>query len=185
MLTGGADILPEHYGEEPILGTYHNPNRDKYEVEYYNIAVKRGIPIIGICRGAQLLCALAGGKLVQHVTGHGQDHMIDTIDGKRFPMSSLHHQMMRPENTEHVLIGWTKGISKCYLVHPGEEYEGRFLRPQGVEAYGHEIGEKVEPEIVYFAKNRGLAIQGHPEMMDPDSEGVAYCNRLVKEYLLK
>ena len=95
MLTGGADILPEHYGEPPHYTTYHSPHRDAYEKPYINQFIKAGKPILGICRGAQFLCAIAGGKLVQDCTGHGSSHNVHTFDGKVLRTSSLHHQMTR------------------------------------------------------------------------------------------
>lgn len=171
MFTGGADILPSHYGEKSGPSTYCSPSRDRGEIECYNVAISRNIPIIGICRGAQLLCALSGGKLVQDVTGHGRGHTVETDDGQVLAMSSLHHQMMRPEGTDHKLIAWSSHISRHYKGQDGEEL------------YGQEGLEK-EPDIVYFAKNRGLGFQGHPEMMPDNHPTVDYCNRLVKKYLL-
>jgi hypothetical protein len=182
MLTGGSDILPSHYGEKPGSHTYTNPKRDKYEVAAVEFAKSRNLPIIGICRGAQLLCALAGGKLVQDVTGHTSGHLIFTIHdgtdkGRKgidadipFYMTSLHHQMMRLENTKHQLIGWSDGLSSRYL---GQDDQ---------ELYGHPL--KQEPEIVYFEELRGLAFQGHPEMLPVHNPTVHYCNQLVKDYLL-
>lgn len=170
MLTGGEDVNPATYGEPAGRFTYFT-DRDAYEIKAFNAAQKKGIPTIGICRGAQILCAFAGGSLVQHVTGHVGRHPIITDEGKTLVMSSLHHQMMRPENTEHKLIAWTpKALSDCYL--DGRDME---IYPKGLDK---------EPEIVYFPKIKGLAIQGHPEMLPEDHPTVAYCNELVRQYLL-
>lgn len=169
MLTGGEDVNPATYGE-PVGRFTHFSNRDAYELTAFKAAQAKGIPTIGICRGAQLLCALAGGSLVQHTTGHKRAHPIVTKDGETYVMSSLHHQMMRPEKTEHVMIAWSKeALSSCYLDGNNEEI------------YGHE--KPLEPEIVYFPKIKGLAIQGHPEMLPVNHPTVEYCNRLVREYL--
>ncbi|MBO4768655.1 MAG: gamma-glutamyl-gamma-aminobutyrate hydrolase family protein, partial [Bacteroidales bacterium] len=57
VMTGGADFDPlAYYGEEPIreLGTVE-PNRDDFDVKLVRAAVKRGIPVLGICRGEQLM----------------------------------------------------------------------------------------------------------------------------------
>lgn len=184
MLTGGADILPSHYGEHRQAGTYCNGGRDKYELELYTLAQEKGIPTIGICRGAQLLCALAGGKLVQDVTGHVGTHAMHCVDGVKRDMSSLHHQMMRTEGTDHVLLGWTVGRSKHYHGDPDKEngygQEVYPFRPGGAAADPYHI----EPEVIYFKKNKGFGIQGHPEMMRPDHPTVLWCNQLVKEYIL-
>lgn len=169
MLTGGEDVNPATYGEPAGRFTYFT-DRDAYELDAFKTAQARGIPTIGICRGAQFLCAMAGGSLVQHVTGHTRGHPIVTKDGEEYVMSSLHHQMLRPEKTEHVMIAWSKeALSTCYLDGNNQE------------VYGH--AKPREPEIVFFPKIKGLGIQGHPEMLPMNHPTVAYCNKLVREYL--
>src|ERR1700744_3795301 len=94
---GGADITPERYGEQPGKRTYCSPAKEKQEVEDFKIAQSLGKKCLGICRGLQLLCTLAGGKLIQHISNHGGcEHTIDTFDGNRVKVNSLHHQMVNP-----------------------------------------------------------------------------------------
>jgi putative glutamine amidotransferase len=173
MFTGGEDISPTLYGEKH--GKYTggtSSRRDSEEVYYFKEARDRNLPIIGICRGAQLLCAMAGGKLVQHIKHPGR-HMIHTDDGKKFLMNSLHHQMMMPLNTKHRLIAWTEHLSPFHLDGDGNE-----LNP---------FPDGREPEVVYFEDIKGLGIQGHPEWMEPEMAQVAlpYFNNLVKELWFK
>jgi gamma-glutamyl-gamma-aminobutyrate hydrolase PuuD len=165
VIWGGADISPTIYGEEPN-GSHAGVElsvRDKVEVAVCEAAIEKGIPIIGICRGAQLLCALAGGKLYQDVGGHHGDHTIITDSGEEHITSSIHHQMMDinglPQN-EVKLIAWTKDIR------------------------APEVMGAVEPEIVYFPRIKGLAIQGHPEFMSSRDPFVGYCRDLVNQYLV-
>jgi gamma-glutamyl-gamma-aminobutyrate hydrolase PuuD len=171
VLWGGEDISPSLYGEKPNKHTWATDslgNRDEIEVKLALRAIEMGIPIIGICRGAQLMCALSGGKLVQHVTNHSNgNHKIITKDNKELSTSSLHHQMMYPFNVPHELIAKSKlNLSNKYL---GEEEK--------------EINVEYEPEIVYFPTTKSLAIQGHPEYMDERTQFVRYCQQLVEEYL--
>ena len=73
ILHGGADISPSLHNKKAAPWTHANdyPSpRDKAEVALAQRAIAPNIPIFGICRGAQLLTALAGGTLVQHVNGH-------------------------------------------------------------------------------------------------------------------
>jgi putative glutamine amidotransferase len=68
ILGGGADIDPESQGVEPhpeTVGT--NPDRDKFEIALALGAVKRGIPLLGVCRGMQVLNVACGGTLDQHI----------------------------------------------------------------------------------------------------------------------
>jgi putative glutamine amidotransferase len=80
MLTGGGDVDPELYGEQPN-GTFEpaEAGRDAYEIELSRAAVKSGIPFLAICRGMQVLNVAMGGTLVQdiptQVTG-ALDHSI-------------------------------------------------------------------------------------------------------------
>lgn len=180
---GGADISPTIYGEPvgPRTGaTAELSMRDQIEVEACKAAIDAGIPIIGICRGAQLLCALAGGKLIQDVQNHaGPDHAITTNDGRSIITSSLHHQMMYPWDVEHDLIAWSsEPRSHSYV---GVDV-GRMRHI--TDALGIEIAV-MEPEVVYFPTIKGLAIQGHPEFMDADCAFVQYCMELVRKYFLK
>ena len=105
--------------------------------------------------------------MYQHVEGHaGGNHRISTPSGVEYVTSSLHHQMMNlhdlKKDEDYKLIAWSSS-------HLSEAADGV-------------IGE--EPEIVWFPKIKGLAIQGHPEFMHPDCDFVAYTRRLVKEYML-
>ena len=65
---GGADISPELYGQEPLPQTYFDEDRDTHEIWAYNKCVTSKIPMFGICRGAQFLHAMNGGKLWQDVS---------------------------------------------------------------------------------------------------------------------
>ena len=124
---------------------------------------------MGLCRGAQLACALAGGSLIQHVDNHGGGrHEVVNKDGEVFETTTCHHQMMNPWEIDHELIAWAApSRSEQYIV----QYEELINMP-------------VEPEVVFFPKIKALAIQGHPEWMQSSEPFVQYCLNLVKERLL-
>lgn len=67
VLSGGADIDPEYLGEEALEGVSINPRRDGKELMLVRLAVDRQIPVLGICRGIQVLAAALGGKLYQDI----------------------------------------------------------------------------------------------------------------------
>ncbi|MBO7049060.1 MAG: gamma-glutamyl-gamma-aminobutyrate hydrolase family protein [Bacteroidaceae bacterium] len=67
VLSGGADIDPEYLREEPLDCVSVNPRRDAQELLLVHLAVDRQIPVLGICRGIQVLTAALGGKLYQDI----------------------------------------------------------------------------------------------------------------------
>jgi putative glutamine amidotransferase len=71
LVTGGADIEPARYGAapDPRLGPIR-PERDATELAALDAAARRGLPVLGICRGAQLLAVARGGSLHQHLPDH-------------------------------------------------------------------------------------------------------------------
>ncbi len=68
LLSGGSDLHPSYYGEEPLPELdIVIPERDEFEVALLKAALRRGIPIFGICRGMQVLNAALGGTLYQDI----------------------------------------------------------------------------------------------------------------------
>jgi putative glutamine amidotransferase len=68
ILGGGADIDPESHGAEAhpeTIGT--NPDRDRFEIALALGALERGLPLLGVCRGMQILNVACGGSLDQHL----------------------------------------------------------------------------------------------------------------------
>lgn len=170
VLTGGADISPSIYNQKvgkTDAGELPS-KRDKYEINLVRAAVQEGIPIVGICRGAQLLCALAGGSLWQDVKGH--EHISHAIlyKGEELMSNSVHHQMMIPPADAEVLA------TTKIVLSPQKWGEDRDTPVEDTSP---------EPEIVYFPGIKALGIQGHPEWMGQGSPFVKLTNQLIKEYL--
>ncbi len=189
LLWGGSDIHSSYYNEEPISNNQCgiNPSkRDMVEWRAMLYAKANNIPIIGVCRGAQFMCAFDGGRIIQHVTGHvnGPHDMtcIKSVNGEygdetmSITTTSCHHQMMYPYEIPHRLLAWSSdALSKCYLSNPKDKTADKMFDL---------MADKPEPEIVYFPRIRGLGIQGHPEWAQVNSPFVEYCNQLVVDFLL-
>jgi putative glutamine amidotransferase len=74
VLQGGADISPLAYGEEPQKPEWAgDPLRDRYEIELVRAFTSAGKPVLGICRGAQLINVALGGTLHQDIAAHRSD----------------------------------------------------------------------------------------------------------------
>jgi len=171
ILHGGGDISPSLYGSKKSKRGYgfDDPtDRDLLEWEMITQAVKMGIPIVGICRGAQMLCAFDGGTLTQHITGHqGSDHrIIDTRTDQVLIANSCHHQMMNVKD----------GHKNLTLAHTIGEVTGYDDNDKAFTIIN-------VPEVVYFPLLKAIGIQGHPEWM-PGSLFTRYCSNLIKDFLL-
>jgi putative glutamine amidotransferase len=70
LLSGGPDVDPARYGDDYIHpATYGiDPDRDQFEIDLFDAALRRDIPVFGICRGIQLMIVALGGTLIQDVS---------------------------------------------------------------------------------------------------------------------
>ena len=177
IFTGGDDVSPALYGCAPHPKTVCELPRDTEELRAFR-EIRPDQLALGICRGAQLLCVLCGGLLVQHCENHfikeGTHEMTD--GAARYPITSTHHQMMYPFRlppSEWEMLCWAENRT-------GGAAEGEGIDPAVLAARG-------EPEIVVFHR-RGLppclCVQGHPERMI-GTPTAAFINRLIRRYLPK
>jgi len=170
VLHGGADIATSLYNAKVGMSQADElpSRRDALEMALVRVAVTKKIPILGICRGAQLLCAMQGGSLWQHVQGHqhGQHELI--FNGKSYVTNSCHHQMMIPPESAEVLA-YAPLISK-------KKWKDGKTDPIIVS-------EEKEPEIVFFPHIKAIGVQGHPEWLNSKDDLNIITNQLVGELL--
>jgi putative glutamine amidotransferase len=113
LLPGGWDVDPSNYGEnkDEKVGPV-DPELDETELRLFHEAREREIPVLGICRGQQVINVAMGGSLVQHledhdVQGHGRSHLAHTIEvdpeselgqaalEHKVRVNSFHHQAVK------------------------------------------------------------------------------------------
>ena len=186
VFTGGADVDPALYAEPKHKATNSKLERDMREAAVFQMCVDNKIPMVGICRGAQLLTVLAGGKLVQHVGGHtgAGMHKISVKDFagliQGYTVNSLHHQMMYPFNLHkrnYKLLGYSCGVGQIFDGFPAIEDKLKHFTGAGSEV-------TIEPEIVMYPRIKALCFQFHPEMLQQDSESVSMFQQMVAFYSL-
>jgi putative glutamine amidotransferase len=176
VLTGGGDVLPSLYGQEAHGATCGvDPARDVTEELAIELAMKRGLPILAICRGIQVLNVALGGTLIQDIpTQHaapegcppvvhsGRDHEVRVEPG------SLLHKMWGREaatvNSTH---------------HQAVDRLAAGLRPIAWAPDG--IIEAVE----LIAGDSVLAVQFHPEKLAAREEGMLKLFRWVVDRAAK
>ncbi|WP_153175932.1 gamma-glutamyl-gamma-aminobutyrate hydrolase family protein, partial [Streptomyces sp. E2N171] len=107
VIAGGPDVEPVRYGAEPDPRTGPPARaRDAWELALIRAALEQGVPLLGICRGMQLLNVALGGTLVQHIDGHAEvpgvfgRHPVKPVPGTRYAeavpeetsVPTYHHQ---------------------------------------------------------------------------------------------
>ena len=152
VLTGGIDVDPARYGQDPHAETdTPQPLRDDWEAALAQGAIERGLPLLGICRGAQVLNVVRGGTLHQHVPdvvgheGHRQGQAVFLANDVRTEPGSLLASVIGES-----LAG------QCYH-HQAVDVVGDGLVVSARDAAG--VVEALELPDHPFA----LAVQWHPE----------------------
>jgi putative glutamine amidotransferase len=159
MLAGGADIDPTSYGEPAHPETVDTvPERDRFEIALVRAAIERDLPVLGICRGMQLINVAYGGTLLQHLPerfGHhehlrvagtfdGADHDVDLIEGSLAARAA----------------GETHHATKSHH-HQGVDRLG-----EGLQISGNSAMDGL-PEAIEMPNRRFvLGVQWHPEADD-------------------
>jgi putative glutamine amidotransferase len=149
VLSGGTDIDPALYGAAPDPHVYApEPARDRFELGLIDLAVEDDVPILGICRGAQLLNVWAGGTLRQHVPEHAR---YDTAAGDPVDVA-----MIQPGTRLHDLCGDRVAINSLH-------HQTIDRLPDGWRVAA--VGGDGEIEALEWPGHDVLAVQWHPELM--------------------
>ena len=176
VLQGGADINPAAYGETELRPEWAGDRtRDMYEMELLHEFLECGKPVLGICRGAQLINVAMGGALYQDI------------------------QSQLPESTEHLAEAYDRHVHGVVL-EPGGLLERRLGSPaeckvisihhQGIRTLGRELivearaeGDGMIEAIRGTGRNFLLGLQWHPEFRRPGDEGILDCLPLLEAFL--
>ena len=150
VLTGGADIEPSRYGRENTASDTE-PARDAVEFTLLEMALSREIPILGICRGFQLINVHAGGTLHQNVPSHARYDLA--------PSAVAHGVAIESGTALHGLLGSEHQVNSLH--HQTADEIGDGLRVVAIADDG-------TPEAIEISDARVLAVQWHPEMMNHD-----------------
>jgi putative glutamine amidotransferase len=156
VLAGGADIDPAAYGEEAhpeTLGTV--PERDTFEIALTRRAFERDLPVLGICRGMQLMNVARGGTLLQHLPESHGHH-----EHRRNPGSfdgADHDVRLQDGSLAARAAGETTHGTKSHH-HQGVDRLG-----EGFEVTGWSTLDEL-PEAIELPGSRfALGVQWHPE----------------------
>ena len=165
LFTGGQDVAPELYGEKDTTGTVVSiPERDKLETLLLKKALQADKPILGICRGLQLLNVFLGGTLWQDLPSQ---HPSDIVHRQGKPYDAPTHQVTLKGDLRTLLCKETLEVNTLH--HQAIKALGSDLIPMAVAPDG--IIEAAQMTSKHFV----WAVQWHPEYMfktDADSLGI-------------
>lgn len=165
VFTGGSDVHPSLYGEAEFPHCHYSIERDIRERTWFNLGRNNDLKMIGICRGAQFLNVMSGGRLWHDVDNHGRSHeIVDISSGKRYQnIISTHHQMMIPAPTGEVLATAKVANNKK---RPGFEWNRGTIpnvsfMTKGAD--GQPDPTVMDIEAVWYEDTQCLCYQPHPE----------------------
>lgn len=156
LFTGGEDVSPSFYNEEPrmVIGPT-SPERDQSEIRLMKEAMKQSKPILGVCRGMQLINVVMGGSLYQDLSEN--------------PNITIQHvQKTRPHHPTHTLI-----------VEEGSHLSQIYNTGDYVNSFHHQVLKEIAPGLIvtawshdqvpeaieYFEDGQSiLGLQWHPEL---------------------
>jgi len=177
VLSGGVDISPESYGEEPLkpewTGDY---DRDQYEIELFHTALERQKPVLGICRGHQLINVALGGTIYQ-----------DTVTQNE--QAKIHRDAELYDELAHVVR--IEPDSVLAGIFPSQT-EGRInsVHHQAVKDLGKDLSVQARSipdniiESIWLEKDNhyALGIQWHPEWV---SDSVFLSSKKIRDHFFE
>lgn len=155
LLTGGHDVDPSLYGEEPAGAGPVCPARDAVERKYFDKAMSVDLPVFGICRGLQFINAVLGGTLYQDIPSQFGN---DICHGRPAPGGVCTHKANVLKNTPLYALFDTEKIVVNSYHHQGVRTLAPGLRPCAIAEDG--LVEAIfAPHKTYVR-----AVQWHPEL---------------------
>jgi putative glutamine amidotransferase len=159
LLSGGADLDPALYAQEPHATTLVEAERDALELEAWRAARERGLPVLGICRGFQAINVFSGGSLLQDLEGH---------TSPAYPAPEAHSHSLRLDPT--CRLARILGEAEPAVELEVNTYHHQAVRPAdlapGLRAAGvspHPSGDLVEALESADPGTWIIGLQSHPE----------------------
>lgn len=187
VLQGGVDMSPRHYGEEPLRPEWSgDAARDQYEMELIRLCLDADKPVLGVCRGAQVLNVALGGSLYQDIaTQHEAGHVHRNWD-------------IYDQHGHAVAVEPGSRLARWYGFSGAEPVQARTnsVHHQGVKRLGRDLvveARSVPDGIVEAMRYEGrvngrqpfaYGVQWHPEFMQQDrGPGLLDSRTLLRAFL--
>lgn len=170
LLTGGADIAPDRYGEPAVHQESYgiDPARDAHETDLIDRFLEAGKPVFGICRGIQIIGVRFGGRLIQHIPDYlaGRGAAAEKeIHRKKDTYDVMHDLNWLNRSRLAAALDYVAAVNSSHhqAVHPlftGKGLTVSALSPAGI----------VEALECFEGKAPLVAVQWHPEQLPPQHD---------------
>lgn len=177
VLQGGVDVAPGSYGEEPLRPEWSGDRiRDAYELALLHVFIEHKKPILGVCRGAQLLNVAMGGTLYQDITTQMTGARVHR-DWEVYERN-VHELTIEPGGHLSALYPDVKRARVCSVHHQGVKDLGRDL---DIEARSADDG------VIEAIRRRGqpwvFGVQWHPEWHPMNDASLLDGGPLLRSFL--
>lgn len=167
LITGGGDISPSEYGSEVSANLMDvDPDRDSFELTIFREARAADLPILGICRGVQLIAVGSGGRLTQDLVSAGfANHWHEKSQGE-----PVHEVRTAPGSLAEHVVGSVIAVNSIHHQAVAEVGEGCWISGRSPDG----VAETLEGRHI-------LGVQWHPErMLTRDSRNLRAFSWLVE-----
>jgi len=176
VLQGGADVSPQTYAETATRPEWNGDRaRDMYELELLHEFVEAGKPVLGVCRGCQLINVAFGGSLYQDIASDVPDaieHVNELYDSHYHPIS------------------FPQGSSLAALFKPQAEYMVNSIHHQAVKELGRDVtveavsgNDNIVEAIRYRKAPFVVGVQWHPEFHRAGGPELMDCTPILDSFL--
>lgn len=165
IIPGGPDVAPVYFGEEPIPANGRTcASRDVFELDLIRAAIKAGKPILGICRGCQIINIALGGNVYQDLAAQKEGDCLQHAQ-RAWGAEPSHHVQIEPGSSLFQTFGAEAYVNSRH--HQAVNRLGDGLRAtaissdgviEGIEGTAEGVGDQI------------VAVQWHPENMWPEYE---------------
>jgi putative glutamine amidotransferase len=176
VLEGGSDVAPESYGEKPLKPEWAGDRvRDLYELALYRAFVAAGKPVLGVCRGLQLINVAQGGTLIQDI-------------GTEKPGALMHRNWEIYDQNFHT-VRLERGSVLERVSRTGVAVKVNSVHHQAIRELGKGLAVEARAEDGLIEAVRGTggswvhAVQWHPEFHDVKDSTLWDARPLLAEFL--